>query len=191
MRPMIAFDELPRNHFGCILADPPWRFRTWSETNQAKSASRHYDLMHDNEIAALPVADLSADNSVLLMWAINPMLPHALRLIDAWGFQFKTVAFTWAKRSPTDKSWHMGLGYWTRQNTEQCLLAVRGKPKRSPGATGVQQLLVTPRREHSRKPEEQYERIEKLVAGPRIELFARTEREGWLAWGNESDKFGD
>src|SRR3546814_13306438 len=80
------------------------------------------------------------------------MLPHALEVIDAWGFKFKTVAFTWAKRSTTGRAWHTGLGYWTRQNTEQCLLATRGKPKRI--ARNVQQLVVAPRREHSRKPED-------------------------------------
>src|SRR3546814_11954276 len=83
------------------------------------------------------------------MWCVNPMLPHALEVIDAWGFKFKTVAFTWAKRSTTGRAWHTGLGYWTRQNTEQCLLATRGKPKRI--ARNVPQLVVAPRREHSRK----------------------------------------
>ena len=182
---------LPPGPFGCILADPAWRFRTWSETNQAKSASRHYDLMEIEEMAAIPVSDVAARDCVLLMWVINPMLPHALRLIDAWGFKQKTVAFTWAKRTPRDTAWHIGLGYWTRQNTEQCLLATRGKPKRLPSATNVPQLLVAPRREHSRKPDEQYERIERLVGGPYLELFARQSRPGWSSWGNETDKFDE
>src|SRR3546814_9318895 len=84
--------ELPRNHFGAILADPPWRFRTWTETNQKKSASRHYDLMTLDQIKALPVASCAADDCALFMWCVNPMLPHALEVIDAWGFKFKTVA---------------------------------------------------------------------------------------------------
>jgi N6-adenosine-specific RNA methylase IME4 len=182
---------LPAGPFGAVLADPPWRFRTWSETNQAKSASRHYQLMEMADMEAMPVAEVAADDCVLLMWAVNPMLPQALRLIDAWGFKLKTVAFTWAKRSPRNTSWHVGLGYWTRQNTEQCLLATRGKPKRKPTATSVQQLLVSPRREHSRKPDEQYKRIEALVDGPYLELFARQPWPGWTAWGNQTDKFAD
>lgn len=137
----------------------------------------------------IPVSSVAADNCVLLMWVINPMLPQALELIDAWGFALKTVAFTWAKRTTRDASWHMGLGYWTRQNTEQCLLATRGKPKRRESATNVPQLLVAPRREHSRKPDEQYERIERLVDGPYLELFARQAWPGWAAWGNQVGKF--
>lgn len=175
--------------YGCVLADPPWRFRTWSQTNQAKSASRHYSLMEMDEMEEIPVSSVCADDAVLLIWVVNPMLPQALRLVDAWGFKLKTVAFTWAKRSPRDTSWHTGLGYWTRQNTEQCLLATRGKPKRKATATSVPQLLVSPRREHSRKPDEQYERIERLVDGPYLELFARQAWPGWDAWGNQVGRF--
>lgn len=173
--------------YGAILADPPWRFRTWSETNQAKAASRHYKLMELDDIKKIPVADMAADNCALLMWACNPMIPQALEVIEAWGFKFKTVVFTWAKQTTTGKPWHYGLGYWTRQNTEQCFIATRGKPKAT--AHDVAQLLVTPRREHSRKPDEQYERIERLVAGPYLEMFARQRRPGWDVWGNEVDKF--
>lgn len=175
--------------FATILADPPWRFRTWNETNQRKSASRHYDLMQDNDILSLPVAAVAADDCALFLWAINPMLPHAMRVIDAWGFKYKTVGFTWAKQSTTGRAWHMGLGYWSRQNTEQCLLAVRGHPVRL--AKDVPQLIVAPRREHSRKPDQVYERIERLSEGPRLELFGRQERPNWVSWGNETDKFGD
>jgi N6-adenosine-specific RNA methylase IME4 len=145
--------------------------------------------MELDAIKALPVADMAAPDCALLLWACNPMLPQALAVIEAWGFKFKTVAFTWAKQSPTGKKWHFGLGYWTRQNTEQCLLATRGKPKST--ARDVPQLLVAPRREHSRKPDEQYPRIESLVSGPYLEMFARTRRPGWDQWGDEADKFGE
>lgn len=178
--------DFPSGKYGCILADPPWRFRTWSETNQKKSASRHYSLMTIEEICGLPVASIAADDCVLLMWSINPMLPDAIRVIDAWGFRFRTVCFTWAKQTSTGAAWHMGLGYWSRQNTEQVLLATRGKPKRL--AKNVRQLLVSPRREHSRKPDEQYERIEALCAGPYVELFARHRRPGWTSWGNQLEE---
>lgn len=174
--------------YGAILADPPWRFRTWSETNQARAASRYYALMTLEEICAVPVATLAADDCVLFLWCLNPMVPQALRVIDAWGFTFRTVGFTWAKRTPTGKAWHMGLGYWNRQNSEQCLLATRGKPKRV--SKSVRQLIVEPRRQHSRKPDRVHGDIEALVAGPYLELFARQRWPGWdVAYSDEEDKF--
>lgn len=186
------FGDLARGHYGVVLADPPWRYRTWSETNQHKSASRHYRLMPTGEIAALPVAGLAARDCVLLLWAINPMLPQAFSVMAAWGFAYKTVAFTWAKTtSRTDGSWapkwHLGLGFWTRANTELCLLGVRGKPRRL--ARDVPQLIVEPRREHSRKPDV-HARIERLCAGPYAELFARRAHGGaWDSWGDQLDRF--
>jgi len=173
--------------YGLIYSDPPWRFRTWSESNQKKSAKNHYDLMELDDIKALPVAEMAADNCVLLMWACNPMIQHALAVIDAWGFTYKTVAFTWAKQTPSATKWHFGLGYWTRQNTEQCFLATRGKPKAL--ARNVRQLVVAPRREHSRKPE-LYCAIQRLTAGPYCELFARHTYPGWdQAFSNEPEKY--
>jgi N6-adenosine-specific RNA methylase IME4 len=174
--------------YGAILCDPPWRFRTWSETNQRKAASRYYALMTFDELLALPVKEYAAEDCALFLWAINPMLPQAFQAIERWGFTYKTVAFTWAKKTPTGRAWHMGLGYWNRQNTEQCLLATIGKPKRI--ARDVRQLLVAPRREHSRKPDEVYRRIERLVPGPYLEMFARQHWDGWDAFGDEIGKFG-
>lgn len=174
--------------YSVLLADPPWRYRTWSETNQKKSARQHYELMELDAIKALPVAPMCAADCVLFMWACNPMIPQALEVITAWGFTFKTVAFTWAKQSTTGAKWHMGLGYWTRQNTEQCFLATRGKPKVQ--AHDVRQLLISPRREHSRKPDEQYAAIERLTTGNRVELFARHRRDGWdQLYSNQADVF--
>ena len=184
------FADLPKNRFGAILADAPWSFRTWSKTRQTRAAD--YDVMDVENIKSLPVVDLAADDCVLFLWAISPMLPQALTVMDAWRFTFKSVAFYWAKTTPkTDSSWapkwHCGLGYWTRANAELCLLGTRGKPKRL--SKSVQQLIVAPRREHSRKPDEIHDRIERLVAGPYLELFARQTRPGWSAWGNEVSKF--
>ncbi len=105
-----------------------------------------------------------------------------------WGFEYKTAAFTWAKTTSKD-NWHFGCGYWTRANAELCLLGTRGTPKRLSRA--VRQLLISPVREHSRKPDETHERIERLVAGPYLELFARQSRPGWTTWGNEADKFDE
>lgn len=173
--------------YGAILADPPWSFKTWSDTNQDRATTNHYPVMDLAAIKALPVHELASPNCALFMWAINSMIPQALDVITAWGFTFKTVAFTWAKLTPTGGAWHFGLGYWTRQNTEQCLLATRGKPIRT--GRDVAQLIVAPRREHSRKPDEVAKRIERLVVGPYLEMFARQQRPGWDSWGNETEKF--
>ncbi len=183
------FDGLPHHHFGAILADPPWSWNSWSKTNQNRAAFNYYDLMSLEGIKALPVADLAADNSVLFLWAINSMLPQAIAVMGTWGFEYKTVAFTWAKRTPTDNAWHLGLGYWTRQNSEHCLLGTRGKPKRI--GRDVRELVVAARREHSRKPHEVARGIERLVDGPYLELFARETRPRWTSWGNEVTKFDE
>jgi hypothetical protein len=117
------------------------------------------------------------------MWMVDWCPKLALEVIEAWGFIHKTTAFTWAKRSEHDESWHFGMGYWTRANPEVCWLATRGHPKRI--HADVAQLIVSPVMEHSRKPNEIYTRIERLVDGPYLELYARRERQGWLTWGNE------
>lgn len=131
---------------------------------------------------ALPVASIAADDCVLFLWATYPNLPDAFRVIDSWGFTYKTVAFTWIKTNK-DGTPFMGLGYWTRANAEVCLLATRGRPKRK--ARDVPQVIISRRREHSRKPDEQYEHIMRLVDGPYIELFARYPWPGWAGWGLE------
>lgn len=186
------FHGLPRAHFSVICADPPWHFKTRSETRQTRSAKVHYDVMSLDDICALPVQSRAAKDCMLLLWATNPMLPDALTVMAAWGFTFRTIAFTWAKTTPkTDGSWapkwHLGLGYYTRSNSEICLLGTRGKPKRV--SKSVRQLIVAPRREHSRKPDEFYSAVEALTDGPRLEMFARQERPNWSVWGNQTTKF--
>lgn len=199
----MSLADLPQGHFGCILADPPWRFETYNEQGRGRSPDwrafegspvKHYPTMSREAIAAMPVADLAAPDAALFMWISWPMLVEAMELIEAWGFTYKTCAFAWVKAHAgqvemfrDDYDVQMGCGYWTRANSEVCLLATRGKPKRLSAA--VRQAIIEPRREHSRKPDCQYERIEALVAGPYLELFARTQRVGWTAWGNQTDKF--
>lgn len=189
------FGDLKRGHYGAILADPPWTFRVWSDSDKAHgSASAHYKTMSADELVALPVAEIAADNCVLFMWVCWPTLVESLDLIRAWGFDYKTCGFSWMKADvstinmfadPVDA--YMGLGYWTRANSEVCLLATRGNPKRL--NADVRQGIIAPRREHSRKPDGVHERIERLVAGPYCELFARQKRAGWDVWGNQTDKF--
>jgi len=198
--------------YGAILIDPPWRFATWSvkgrdrcpdapvTRNQQRQnkPERHYPTMTDADIAALPVRDLAADDAVLFMWAVDPLIPLALKLGEDWGFKYKTVGFYWIKERrnkgennsrPHVKSrpFPMGTGYWTRANPETCLLFTCGKPKRI--SAGVEKLVVSPRREHSRKPDEVYDRIQSLVGGPYLEMFARQQWPGWDSWGNETGKF--
>ena len=148
--------------------------------------------MKEPELAALPVGDLAAPDSVLFLWTCWPVLQKSFLVLDGWGFKYKTCAFSWMKADPyrlfaDDKTPFAGMGYWTRANTEPCLLATRGKPKRR--KADVRQGIIAPRREHSRKPDEIHARIERLVGGPYLELFARTERPGWTSWGNEVGKF--
>ena len=197
------FTDLPRNHYGAIVADPPWRFEVWSgetavQARESKStylSSRvHYQTMTMEDIARLPVADLAADDCALFLWVCWPTLPEALDIIKAWDFTYKTCGFCWNKGNslplfPDDFKPKMGLGYWTRANSEVCLLATRGKPKRL--NADVRQVIQAPLRQHSRKPDETYARIERLVDGPYLDLFSREGRDGWDAWGAETGKFGE
>jgi N6-adenosine-specific RNA methylase IME4 len=139
------------------------------------------------DIKALPVADMAAPDACLFLWITDPMLQQGLDCIATWGFTYKTVAFTWTKPTKDGTGWAMGCGYWTRANPEQCLLATRGKPKRL--SRSVRQLVVEPRREHSRKPDCVRERIESLVGGAYLELFARDTRPGWSSWGDQTGLF--
>jgi N6-adenosine-specific RNA methylase IME4 len=170
--------------YGAILADPPWSFATWSGKTGTphRGAHDHYGVAAEPDLAALPVADLALPDCCLFMWVVDSHLDVALRLGTAWGFAYKTRAFEWVKLTSTGIP-KIGMGYWTRKQTESCLLFTRGKPRRV--GKGVRQLIQAPRREHSRKPDEQYERIEALVAGPYCELFSRRPRERWSGWGNE------
>lgn len=182
------FGDLPHFGFGVIYADPAWLYVNYSENGEGRNAKQHYDCMTVDDICALPVGHLAAPDCALFIWATNPLLDQAFRVITAWGFRYTGVAFTWAKRTPRDTGWHMGLGYGTRQNTETCLLAKVGNPKRL--NADVRELIVEPVREHSRKPDRVPGDIARLFAGPYVELFARQQRPGWSAWGNQTDKFG-
>lgn len=130
------------------------------------------------------MADLAAPDSALFLWATFPQLPEALRLIEAWGFIYKSVAFVWLKKNKKADSWFYGLGFWTRGNAEICLLATRGHPKRQ--AANVHQFIISPIEAHSKKPDEARDKIVSLMGDlPRVELFARQTLPGWDVWGNE------
>jgi N6-adenosine-specific RNA methylase IME4 len=192
---------LPKKHFGALLVDPPWYWKAWStykeleDGSMTRATERHYPVMGTDALCALPVADVMQDDSALFMWIIWPMLEDALTLMRAWGYTYKSCAFSWIKGDARQmemfqddvESLSMGLGYWTRANSEVCLLGTRGSPKRLDA--GVRQAIVEPRREHSRKPDCVYGRIERLVNGPYLELFARNQRPNWVSIGNETEKF--
>ena len=180
--------------YGVLYIDPPWKFKVWSrDTGQGRSAESHYPTMSLDELRKLDVEKLMNPDCAVFMWATWPTLPEALLLGEAWGLQFKTCAFLWAKMNKhmngrfavteDNANWFMGMGYWTRSNTEPCLLFTKGFPKRK--AKNVRQLIVSPIGKHSEKPIEVYSAIESLVEGAYCELFARQERIGWDRWGNE------
>ncbi len=176
--------------YSVIYADPPWSFRNWSAKGTGRNAVSHYDCLDFEALSALPIADMAADHCALFLWAVDPLLPRALDLMRRWGFEYKTVAFYWVKLNSAHRhnaDYFTGLGYWTRANPEQCLLATRGKPPRR--AKDVRRLVVEKRREHSRKPDCVRERIERLVGGPYLELFGRETKPGWDCWGNQPGLF--
>ena len=169
--------------YNVIYADPPWSFKTYSNKGKDRSPEKHYNVMSFKDICNMPVNNIANDNAVLLMWVIDPLLDKAFEVINAWGFKYKTVAFTWAKTNMKSDGFFTGLGYWTRGNPEMCLLATKGRPKRI--HKDVAQLVIAPRGRHSEKPLLHGE-IERLCEGPYIELFARKKtRDHWDFWGNE------
>ena len=167
--------------YNIIYADPPWQYRR-SKVNGA--AAFHYSTMSIDELCGLPVAELADKDCTLFLWATFPQLPEAFRLIKAWGFSYKTVAFVWLKKNKVADSWFYGLGFWTRGNAEICLLATKGNPKRQ--SNKVHQLVISPIEQHSKKPDIVLDKILQLMGDlPRIELFARQTPAGWDVWGNE------
>jgi N6-adenosine-specific RNA methylase IME4 len=185
-----------------LYADPPWAFKAWSHRGEDRGAVQHYGCMDMDGLCALtvdgvPVGDLAGKDAALFLWVVQPMLPEAMRLIEAWGFTFKTVAFIWIKiKGGQDRLFYAGedvrkgLGYHTRAGSEQCWLATRGKGYERL-AKGEPQVVFSPLREHSRKPDEIADSITRLTGDvPRLELFARTTRPGWGAFGNQTDRFG-
>jgi N6-adenosine-specific RNA methylase IME4 len=190
--------DLKRNHYKCVLVDPPTKFIAGT-----KGRPQHYPRMRDDEIAALPIADLLAEHAYVFLWVTTPKLykngnsKRVLRpdeIAKAWGLRYSGNFLAWIKLNKSvagdtfsEKDIFMGGGYSSRKNLELCLLFRKGEPKRL--ARDVREVIISPRREHSRKPDEQYERIERFCEGPRLELFARASRPGWAAWGNEKHLF--
>ena len=175
--------------YNTILADPPWHFQNYAADepgmihDRSRGANRYSPTMTTADICNLTIP--AADNAVLFLWSCWPLLPDAVKVIDAWGFEYKTLAWVWVKSKTSGFGFFTGMGYYTRSNSEPCLLAIRGNVTK-PVDRGVQALIYSPVREHSRKPDEQYRKIERLYPDSRyLELFARYKRPGWDSWGNE------
>jgi N6-adenosine-specific RNA methylase IME4 len=151
--------------FATIYPDPPWHFATYGESGQHHAPDMHYDTMTLDRLKALPIGDLALPDAAMFMWATAPHMAQAIELLGAWGFAFKSVAFTWIKTVRSGGvGLHWGMGYWTRANPEYVLLGTRGAPRRL--APDVHSVVVAPVAEHSAKPAEVRSRVERLVAGP-------------------------
>lgn len=173
----------PDKKFEIILSDPPWSYSDKALAGNRGAACK-YPTMSIEDIAALPMESIAAKNCALFLWITMPRLNDAFPLIDKWGFEYKTVAFTWVKKNKKSDSLFWGMGHWTRANAELCLLAIKGKPKRI--NAGVHSVIMSPIERHSKKPVETRARIEQLMGDlPRIELFARETAPGWDSWGLE------
>ena len=163
--------------------DPPWKHDAWVNGN--KSPMTHYPAMTTDELCALPVKNIAADDCVLFLWATYPHLQAAFRVIESWGFDYSTAAFVWVKKNKQADTPFFGCGAWTRANSELCLLATKGKVERLDAT--ISQIVESPIEEHSKKPDIVRGLIERLVGKlPRIELFCRNPAVGWDVWGNEA-----
>jgi N6-adenosine-specific RNA methylase IME4 len=190
-----SFDHLRRD-YRAVIADPPWRFASNSAAKPGRNAMRHYDCMSLDDIAALPVKDVVADDAVLWLWITGPFLAIGAHrpIMRAWGFEPSGMGFVWIKLNPsvsehafTEDDLAMGGGFTTRKNAEFVVIGKRGKSVRKDA--GVHEIIIEKRREHSRKPEKFYQRVQQYSDGPYLELFARQSRPGSDAWGLESTKF--
>jgi N6-adenosine-specific RNA methylase IME4 len=176
---------LPTIRAAAILADPPIGFATWSVRGQGRSPQRHYSCLTFEQLASIPVASTAGRNCFLFCWI--PLRSIFLVEPFAWGFRFSGAAFAWVKQNRSDVGWFLGGGYTSRHNLEVCLLRRRGSPRRK--AAGVRELIVAPRREHSRKPDETYRCIEALCDEPHLELFARSSGRAGTSVGDELGRF--
>lgn len=169
-----------------IYADPPWQYRVYSKKGQGRSAENHYHTMNIKDIMALPVDKIADKDCILFLWITFPCLKEGIEVMERWGFKYKTCGFNWVKRNKKKNTYFMGLGFWTRSNSEVCLIGTKGQPKRV--SKSVSQICDARITEHSRKPAEIRERIVELCGElPRIELFARDKVKGWDSLGDEID----
>jgi len=183
-------NEFPNKKYQIIYADPPWEYKqSGSKTNSRGMAKQHYETMATEDICNLPIKEIKTSETILFMWATFPNIGEALKVIEAWGFIYKTVAFTWIKknvRATNTNFW--GMGAYTRANAEVCLIAVSKGTKATKQVLrhDIHSVIESPVLRHSEKPNEVRCAIKALLGNiPSIELFARQKFEGWDNWGNE------
>lgn len=172
--------------YNIIYADPPWSYKDKRDKHprMCGGAISHYNTMSIEQIKSLPIKDLAADNCMLFLWVTFPNLQEGLDVIKSWGFKYKTLGFSWIKTNKNNGKPFFGIGYYTKSNCEVCLIGVKGKPIKV--SNSVSSVIISPRQEHSKKPDQIRDKIVELCGDvPRIELFARHKKEGWDAWGNE------
>jgi len=189
LRPEEAPAPLPEvvGGFATVLADPPWRFsnRTGNVAPEHRRLDR-YSTMSLDAIKALPVKDVAAKDAHLYLWVPNALLVDGLAVMESWGFRYVSN-IVWAKRRMDGGPDGRGVGFYFRNVTELLLFGVRGSMRTLPPGRSQVNMIETRKREHSRKPDEQYDLIESCSPGPRLEMFARHRRPGWTLWGNEAD----
>ena len=180
---MIPF---PNKKYNIIYADPPWTFKNYNNEKSNHNPDHHYPCMSIEDISKLPVEKLADKNCILFLWVTDPLINKQIQILNAWGFEYKTVGFYWIKENKNQNNMRFwkGPGYWTRCNPEICLLATKGHPKRV--GTNVDKLVFATRDKHSKKPPIIKNKIVELCGDlPRIELFARERVDDWDCWGNE------
>ena len=175
--------NLPNKKYNIIYADPPWSYgdklKHWGG-----GANSHYDTMKLSEIKEMNISEISEKNCILFLWATFPNLQEGLDVIKSWGFEYKTLGFSWIKTNKRNKKPFFGIGHYTKSNCEVCLIGVKGKPKIIDNS--ISSVLISPRENHSKKPDIVKKKIVSLCGDlPRIELFARNNTPGWDSWGND------
>lgn len=177
---MIPF---PDKKYKILYSDPGWSYNDKCHAGQ-RGAEYKYRCSSVKEICSLPVQDICDDDCALFLWVTMPQLPNAFKVMESWGFIYKTCAFTWIKKNKKSDSLFWGMGHSTRSNAELCLLGIKGKMKRI--SASVHSVIMSPVRRHSEKPDEVRDRIVQLYGDlPRIELFGRKQVPGWSVWGDE------
>jgi N6-adenosine-specific RNA methylase IME4 len=175
--------EFPQKKYNIIYADPPWRYHGNGRDDLAGGVEAHYPTMDVRDICALDIASLAHKNCLLFLWVTFPCLKEGLQVIEAWGFEYVTLGFSWIKTYENGQPF-FGIGHYTKSNCEVCLLGRKGNSLKI--SDSVSSVVISKLREHSRKPDEVRTRIVELCGDvPRIELFSRTKFEGWDVWGNQ------
>ena len=188
--------DLPRNHFGAILCDPPWSFRTYGGEDAVPTLGEDpYETMALEELKALPVAEVAAPDCLMVMWVISSHIPQAIELAEHWGFTYRSLGPVWFKDRHPDQLemfgdgpiCDLGMGYWFRQQCEIALVFGRGSPKRL--NADVRQVISEPRRQYCRQPDGACAKGVRVLAGAYVDMFGRQSRPNWTVWGNEAAKF--